>query len=107
MLEAYRQHVEERAAQGIPPKPLSADQVAGFGRTAEKPAGRRRSFPAGTDQRPGTTGCGRSRLRQSRFPVGDVNDEATSPLIDKSAAIQLLGKHARRLQHRNPGQAIG
>ncbi|MGB5775987.1 MAG: hypothetical protein WBP89_15150, partial [Sedimenticolaceae bacterium] len=27
MLEAYRQHSEERAAQGIPPLPLSAEQV--------------------------------------------------------------------------------
>ncbi|BBI62305.1 hypothetical protein HSBAA_36110 [Vreelandella sulfidaeris] len=28
MLEAYRQHVEERAAEGVPPKPLNAEQVA-------------------------------------------------------------------------------
>ena len=28
MLEAYRQHVTERAALGIPPLPLSAKQTA-------------------------------------------------------------------------------
>ena len=28
MLEAYRAHVAERASLGIPPKPLSAEQVA-------------------------------------------------------------------------------
>jgi len=28
VLEAYRAHAAERAAQGIPPKPLSAQQVA-------------------------------------------------------------------------------
>ena len=28
MLEAYRQHVEERAAEGVPPKPLNEQQVA-------------------------------------------------------------------------------
>ena len=28
MLEAYRQHVAERAQQGIPPLPLDAQQVA-------------------------------------------------------------------------------
>ena len=28
MLEAYREHIEERAAQGIPPKPLDAQQTA-------------------------------------------------------------------------------
>ena len=27
MLEAYRQHVEERAAEGVVPKPLNAEQV--------------------------------------------------------------------------------
>ena len=30
MLEAYREHVAERAAQNIPPKPLDAEQVAGL-----------------------------------------------------------------------------
>ena len=30
MLEAYREHVAERASQNIPPKPLSAEQVAAF-----------------------------------------------------------------------------
>ena len=30
MLEAYRKHVEERSAEGIPPKPLNAEQVAGL-----------------------------------------------------------------------------
>ncbi len=28
MLEAYRKHVEERAAQGVPPKPLDEVQTA-------------------------------------------------------------------------------
>ena len=28
MLEAYREHVAERAGQNIPPKPLNAEQVA-------------------------------------------------------------------------------
>ncbi|HCL13567.1 MAG TPA: hypothetical protein DHW66_15645, partial [Alteromonas sp.] len=30
VLEEYRKHVEERAAEGIPPKPLNAEQVAGL-----------------------------------------------------------------------------
>ncbi len=28
MLQAYREHIDERAAQGIPPKPLDAQQTA-------------------------------------------------------------------------------
>src|SRR5574344_2134394 len=30
VLESYRQHLAERAAQGVAPKPLSAEQVAGL-----------------------------------------------------------------------------
>ncbi|GAM61750.1 aconitate hydratase 2 [Vibrio ishigakensis] len=30
MLEAYRKHVAERAQQGVVPKPLDAEQVAGL-----------------------------------------------------------------------------
>ncbi|WP_423839326.1 hypothetical protein, partial [Vibrio cholerae] len=30
MLEAYRKHVAERAAEGVVPKPLDAEQVAGL-----------------------------------------------------------------------------
>ncbi|MBQ0776314.1 MAG: hypothetical protein KBT84_01890, partial [Pseudomonas sp.] len=30
VLEAYRKHVEERAAQGIVPQPLNAEQTAGL-----------------------------------------------------------------------------
>ena len=37
MLEAYRKHVEERAAVGIVPKPLDAQQVAELVKLVETP----------------------------------------------------------------------
>ncbi|MBU29645.1 MAG: hypothetical protein CMD54_05985, partial [Gammaproteobacteria bacterium] len=37
MLEEYRKHVEERASEGIPPKPLSADQVADLVKLLKNP----------------------------------------------------------------------
>ena len=43
MLEAYRQHETERAAQGIPAKPLSASQAAGLVELLKNP-------PAGEEQ---------------------------------------------------------
>ena len=43
MLDAYREHVAERAAQNIPPKPLSAEQTAGLIELLEKP-------PAGEEE---------------------------------------------------------
>ena len=44
MLEAYRQHVEERAKQGIPPLPLDAQQVAALVELLKSP-------PAGEEER--------------------------------------------------------
>ena len=38
MLEAYRQHEAERAAQGIPAKPLSPEQVASLIEQLQNPA---------------------------------------------------------------------
>ncbi|MGC3846041.1 hypothetical protein, partial [Pseudomonas aeruginosa] len=42
MLEAYRKHVEERAAQGDVPQPLNAEQTAGLVELVKNP-------PAGVD----------------------------------------------------------
>jgi len=37
VLEAYREHVAERAALGIPPKPLNAEQTAALVELLKKP----------------------------------------------------------------------
>ena len=39
MLEAYRKHVAERAAEGVVPKPLDAEQVAGLVELKNPPKG--------------------------------------------------------------------
>ena len=44
MLEAYREHVAERASQNIPPKPLSAEQVAGLVELLKAPPTGEESF---------------------------------------------------------------
>ena len=43
MLEEYRKHVEERAAEGIPPQPLSAEQTAALTELLKNP-------PAGEEE---------------------------------------------------------
>ena len=43
MLEAYRQHVEERAQAGVPPKPLNAEQTAALVELLKNP-------PAGEEE---------------------------------------------------------
>ncbi len=91
MLEAYRKHVEERAAQGVPPKPLNAEQVAGLVELLKNPpAGEEESIlelianrvPPGVDE---------AAYVKAGFLSAIVKGEATSPLIDKEKAIKLLG----------------
>ncbi len=68
VLEAYREHVAEREALGIPPKPLNAEQTAALVDLLKNP-------PAGEEEtlvyllgKPRSAGCGRSRLCKSCFP---------------------------------------
>ncbi|UXZ55768.1 bifunctional aconitate hydratase 2/2-methylisocitrate dehydratase [Halomonas sp. 7T] len=91
MLEAYRQHVEERAAEGVPPKPLNAEQVASLIELLKNP-------PAGeeeiildliTNRVP--PGVDEAAYVKAGFLTAIAKGEATSPLIDKIHAVKLLG----------------
>lgn len=91
MLEAYRKQVAERAAEGIPPKPLNAEQVAGLVELLKNP-------PAGeaevlldliTNRVP--PGVDEAAYVKAAFLSAILKDEASSPLIDKPLAIKLLG----------------
>jgi aconitate hydratase 2/2-methylisocitrate dehydratase len=91
VLEAYRKHLAERAAEGIPPKPLNAEQVAGLVELLKSPpAGEEdvllellsERVPPGVDE---------AAYVKAGFLSAIVNDEASSPLISKDGAIQLLG----------------
>ena len=48
MLQAYVEHVAERAALGIPPLPLSAKQTAELIELLKSPPRRRSRLPAST-----------------------------------------------------------
>ena len=59
VLTEYRKHVEERAAEGIVPKPLNADQVAELVELLKQPPAGEEAFlldlltnrsPAGVDE---------------------------------------------------------
>jgi aconitate hydratase 2/2-methylisocitrate dehydratase len=91
VLEAYRKHVAERAAEGIPPKPLNAEQVAGLVELLKNP-------PAGeaevlldliTNRVP--PGVDEAAYVKAAFLSAILKDQASSPLIDKPLAIKLLG----------------
>jgi aconitate hydratase 2 / 2-methylisocitrate dehydratase len=91
MLEAYRQHVEERARQGIPPLPLSAEQVNDLVALLKNP-------PAGeedalvellTERVP--PGVDEAAYVKAAFLAAVAKGEATCPLIGKQRAVELLG----------------
>lgn len=91
MLEAYRKHVEERAAESIPAKPLSPEQVSGLVELLKNP-------PAGEDQalvdlitNRVPPGVDEAAYVKAGFLSAIVTGEASSPLIDKAHAIKLLG----------------
>ncbi len=91
MLEAYRQHVQERADQGVVPQPLTPEQTADLvGLLKSPPAGEEdfildliiNRIPAGVDQ---------AAYVKAGFLAAITKGEAESPLIDKVKAVELLG----------------
>jgi aconitate hydratase 2/2-methylisocitrate dehydratase len=91
VLEAYREHAEERAAQGIPPKPLNAEQAAALVELLKNP-------PAGEEEILGELlknrippGVDEAAYVKAAFLTAIVKGEATSPLIDRKKAVELLG----------------
>ncbi|MCQ4308421.1 bifunctional aconitate hydratase 2/2-methylisocitrate dehydratase [Pseudomonas stutzeri] len=91
MLEAYRKHVEERAAQGVVPQPLNAEQTAGLVELLKNPPAGEEQFlldlitnrvPAGVDE---------AAYVKAGFLAAIAKGETTSPLISKQHAVELLG----------------
>ena len=91
MLEAYRAHVEERAQQGIPPLPLSAEQVNDLVELLKHPPAGEETFLLEllTDRVP--QGVDEAAYVKAGFLAAVANGEASSPLIDKVRAVELLG----------------
>lgn len=91
MLEAYREHVAEREALGIPPKPLNPEQVAGLVELLKNPpAGEEETLVYLLENRV-PPGVDEAAYVKAAFLSAIVKGEATSPLISKEKAVQLLG----------------
>ncbi|WP_437215694.1 bifunctional aconitate hydratase 2/2-methylisocitrate dehydratase [Pectobacterium sp. LFLA-215] len=91
MLEEYRKHVAERAAQGIVPKPLDATQMAALVESLKNPpAGEEEALldllinrvPPGVDE---------AAYVKAGFLAAVAKGEATSPLVSQEKAVELLG----------------
>jgi aconitate hydratase 2/2-methylisocitrate dehydratase len=91
MLEAYRQHVKERAALGIPPLPLNAQQTSELCELLKNPPKGEEEFllellrdriPPGVDE---------AAYVKAGFLTAVAKGEIQCPLIAPEAAIYLLG----------------
>ncbi|MBV8657284.1 MAG: aconitate hydratase B, partial [Burkholderiales bacterium] len=91
MLEAYRQHVAERAALGIPPLPLNAQQTAELVELLKAPpAGEEATLVELITHRvpPGVDDAAKVK---ASFLAAVAEGTAKSPLITRAHATQLLG----------------
>ncbi|PLC58274.1 bifunctional aconitate hydratase 2/2-methylisocitrate dehydratase [Photobacterium carnosum] len=91
MLEAYRKHVEERAAEGVIAQPLNAEQVAALIELLKKP-------PQGEDavlldllENRIPPGVDEAAYVKAGFLAAITTGEAQSSLVTKAKAAQLLG----------------
>lgn len=91
MLKEYRKHVEERATEGITPKPLSADQVAGLVKLLKNPPTGEDSFlldlltnrvPAGVDE---------AAYVKAAFLTDIAKGNTQCDLVSRAEATRLLG----------------
>ena len=91
MLEAYRNHVAERAAEGVPPKPLNAEQVAGLVELLKNPPANEEQTLLDLITNRVPPGVDEAAYVKAAFLSAIVKGEASSPLINKPHAIKLLG----------------
>lgn len=91
MLELYRKHVEERAAEGIVPMPLNAQQMAALVELIKYPPKGEEEFilnllvnrvPAGVDE---------AAFIKASFLSAITKGEVNSPILTASDAAELLG----------------
>ncbi len=91
MLEQYRAHVAERAAEGIVPKPLNSEQVGGLVELIKHPPAGEEAYlldllanrvPAGVDE---------AAYVKAGFLAAIAKGEVVSPILDAEKATELLG----------------
>lgn len=91
MLEHYRKHVEERAVDGVVPKPLNAEQMAALVELLKQPpAGEEECIldllanrvPAGVDE---------AAYIKAGFLAAIAKVEVSSPVLNAADATELLG----------------
>ena len=99
VLEAYRKHVEERAALGIVPQPLNAEQTAGLVDLLKNPPAGEEEFLLDLLTNRVPPGVDEAAYVKAGFLSAVAKGEATSPLLTKLRAVELLSCRKRTEAH--------
>ncbi|MEE7624710.1 bifunctional aconitate hydratase 2/2-methylisocitrate dehydratase [Methylobacter sp. Wu8] len=106
MLEQYRKHVAERAAEGIVPKPLDAEQTAALVELIKQPpardlydaGGRATQLPVAEEEfildllaNRVPAGVDEAAYVKAGFLAAVAKGEVSSPILDAARATELLG----------------
>ncbi|OAT14786.1 aconitate hydratase 2 [Buttiauxella noackiae ATCC 51607] len=91
MLEEYRKHVAERAADGIVPKPLEASQMAALVELLKSPPAGEEEFLLDLITNRVPPGVDEAAYVKAGFLAAITKGDATSPLISPEKAVELLG----------------
>ncbi|MCG9025882.1 bifunctional aconitate hydratase 2/2-methylisocitrate dehydratase [Laribacter hongkongensis] len=91
MLEAYRQHVAERAALGIPPLPLNKNQVADLVELLKNPPAGEEAFLVDLITHRVPPGVDDAAKVKASFLAAVAEGTVKSPLVSRAKATELLG----------------
>jgi aconitate hydratase 2/2-methylisocitrate dehydratase len=91
VLEAYREHVAERASLNIPPKPLTAEQVAALVELLKNPPEGEAEFLLDLISNRVPPGVDEAAYVKAGFLSAVAKGETACPVIDRLKAVELLG----------------
>ncbi|HSD39732.1 MAG TPA: bifunctional aconitate hydratase 2/2-methylisocitrate dehydratase [Rhodocyclaceae bacterium] len=91
MLEAYRQHVAERAALGIPPLPLDAKQTGELVELLKNPPAGEEAFLVDLITHRVPPGVDDAAKVKASFLAAVAHGDVVAPQISKAKATELLG----------------
>ncbi|QAV22214.1 bifunctional aconitate hydratase 2/2-methylisocitrate dehydratase [Proteus hauseri] len=91
MLEEYRKHVAERAAEGVVPKPLDATQTAALVELLKNPPKGEEAFLLDLIVNRVPPGVDEAAYVKAGFLTALAKGETSSPLISPEKAVELLG----------------
>ncbi len=91
MLEAYRKHIQQRASQGVAPKPLNAEQVSQLIELLKTPPQGEEAFVVDLFENRIPPGVDEAAYVKAGFLTALCKQEVSSPLISPEKATELLG----------------